>query len=116
MVISNSDHKVDCYENFAGGEGKVAFKRLISTPDELYDKGRVFSVAYLEKGGSLGIHEHKDEEEFYYILSGNGEYYDNGTYVNVAAGDTTICKSGESHGIKNIGEDELVYVALILYK
>ena len=116
MIIKNDEHKIDNYEKFAGGEGKVAFKRLIQTPDELYDKGRVFSVATLEKNGSLGVHAHKDEEEFYYILSGTGEYYDNGVTAVVTAGDTTVCKAGESHGIKNIGDDDLVYVALILFK
>ena len=116
MVIKSSEHIYEEKPAPFGGTGTVKFKRIINTPEELYGKGRVFSVATLEKGGEFGIHQHSGEEEFYCILSGKGEYYDNGTYVEVEAGDTTVCKSGESHGIKNIGDEELVYLALILFE
>jgi Mannose-6-phosphate isomerase len=116
MVIKNSEHVYEQKPAPFGGTGTVTFKRLINTPDELYNKGRVFSIATLEKGGEFGIHQHDKEEEFYCILSGKGDYYDNGTIVPVEAGDTTVCRSGESHGIKNTGDEDLVYLALILFE
>ncbi len=116
MVKFCKDHKIDVSENLFGGGGTVAFKRIIETPEELYNKGRVFSVATVPTGAGLGVHEHHGEEEFYYILSGTGEYCDNGETVIVGPGDTTVCKDGEKHGIWNKGPEDLVYLALILSK
>lgn len=116
MVRKSADHKIDFMEKPFGGEGTASFKRIIETPEELYGKGRVFSVATVPVGGVFGIHEHKGEEEFYYILQGKGLYYDNGEYVEVGPGDTTLCKSGEKHGITNTGDEELKYLALILFE
>ena len=116
MVRKSEDHRIDTMEKPFGGEGTATFKRIIETPEELLGKGRVFSVATVPVGGVFGVHEHKGEEEFYYILSGKGEYCDNGESVIVGPGDTTLCRSGEKHGIKNIGDGELVYLALILFE
>ena len=116
MVKFCKDHKIDVLTAPFGGSGDIQFKRIIETPEELYGKGRVFSVATVPPGASFGIHEHKGEEEFYCILSGTGEYYDNGEYVQVGPGDTTLCRSGEKHGMKNNGTEDLVYFALIVYE
>ena len=88
MVKKNNEHKIDTAENMFGGSGKVSFKRIIETPEELYGKGRVFSVVTLEPGSELGWHVHKGDGEFYHIISGEGEYNDNGSIVTMRAGDT----------------------------
>lgn len=116
MVKKNNEHKIDTAENMFGGSGKVSFKRIIETPEELYGKGRVFSVVTLEPGSELGWHVHKGDGEFYHIISGEGEYNDNGSIVTMRAGDTAFCPDGEGHCIANRGTEPLVFLALIVYK
>ena len=54
--------------------------------------------------------------ETYYILSGNGVYVDNGEEIPAKEGDVFFCEDGDGHGLKNTGERDLVFVALILKK
>ncbi|NLC40810.1 MAG: cupin domain-containing protein [Clostridiaceae bacterium] len=108
VVIEKSDHM--------GGEGKLIIRNLLNDPSEMYDKGRVFCHTSLEPGSSIGYHTHHDESETYYIYSGIAEYNDNGTLVELRTGDVAFTASGEGHGIKNIGNEPLELIALIIYK
>ena len=69
----------------------------------------------IEPGCSLGYHEHHGESETYYILSGKGDYNDNGTVRPVKAGDITYTPNGCGHGLENTGDENLVFMALIIY-
>ena len=77
-------------------------------------KLRTFALAQLKPGEEVGFHIHEGECEYYYILSGSAEYNDNGTVVEVGAGDLTFTANGEGHGIKNIGSDPLIFFPLII--
>ena len=48
------------------------------------------------------------------LRKGAGIYNDNGKEYPVEVGDVTFCADGNGHGIKNAGEEDLVFVALIL--
>lgn len=115
MIIRNEEHKRERLDGVFGGPGGIDFKRIIQTPEELYGKGRVFSVATVEPGSGLGWHIHKGDGEFYCVLSGEGEYSDNGDIVTLRAGDTAFCPDGEGHSIVNRGTEPLVFMALIVY-
>lgn len=115
MIIRDNEHKREELENVFGGSGTVKFKRFIQTPEELYNKGRVFSVATLEKDCGLGWHVHKGDGEYYCVLSGEGEYSDNGNIVTLRAGDTAFCPDGEGHSIVNRCNEPLVFAALVIY-
>lgn len=114
MVRKSSDHLTERRQMF-GGAGEVQFKRIAETPGELYGKGRVFSVITLEKGCEIGWHIHKGDGEYFYVLSGEGEYSDNGRLVTVSAGDTTWTPDGEGHGMINRRDEPLVFIALVVY-
>ncbi len=116
MVIRNDEHKYETGENVFGGSGCVRFKRIIENPAQLYDKGRVFSVITLDPGSELGWHIHTGDGEFYCILSGEGEYSDNGNVITLHAGDTAFCPDGEGHSLANRGSEPLVFMALVIYK
>ena len=62
----------------------------------------------------MGYHEHHGESETYYILTGQGEYNDNGVYRPVGVGDITYTPSGKGHGLANTGNTDLVFMALII--
>ncbi|MBO5199507.1 MAG: cupin domain-containing protein [Lachnospiraceae bacterium] len=100
-------------ENMAGGEGHVILKHILGAP-ELNGKCRLYAQVTLEPGCSLGFHVHHDESETYYILSGQGEYNDNGKTRLVSAGEMTFTPDGCGHGLKNVGDTDLVFMALII--
>ena len=101
-------------ENMCGGTGHVIIKDILEG-DELKGKCGLYSQVTIEKGCSLGYHEHHGETETYYILSGQGEYDDNGVKRPVKAGDITITPDGKGHGLANTGETDLVFMALIIF-
>ena len=114
MIKRNGSIDVQVVENLRGGEGSLTIENLL-TPDELYNKGRLFAKMSLEPGVSVGYHVHEGEMESYHILSGEAEYGDNGKTVKLSAGDTTLTLNGEGHSIKNIGDTTLEFIALIVF-
>jgi len=102
-------------ENMRGGDGIVTVENLL-TPEDLYEKGRLFAKITIDPGCSIGHHLHEGEMESFYIISGEAEYSDNGEIVTLSPGDTTLTPSGEGHSIKSIGTTPLELIALILYK
>lgn len=116
MIKRNEDHKLAAAEHMFDEEGSVKFKHIIETPEELYGKGRIFSVVTLEKNCGLGWHVHKGDGEFYYVLSGEAEYSDNGVMTLLKPGDTAFCPNGEGHAVKNLNDEPFVFVALVIYE
>ncbi len=97
------------------GAGEVQMKKLLRGEEELCDKGRLFAKLTLPVGGEVGRHVHKGEFEIFYVVSGTGIFYDNGTECACAAGDVLYTQDGEEHGLRNTGEEPLEFLALILY-
>jgi len=115
MVKRESDYTVQKNENMRGGEGTVIIEHLL-TPEELYEKGRLYARISIEPGCSIGSHVHEGEMESFYIVSGEAEFYDNGETVRLNTGDCALTRSGEEHSVKNAGDVTLVMIALILFK
>ena len=116
MIRRKEELTAEYREHMRDGEGTVQLTPLISGPEELNDKGRLFSVVHLEKGCSIGTHVHEHDAELFYILKGTAEYNDNGEIRTVKAGDVTICHTGETHGIANRCDEPVELVALIVYE
>lgn len=100
-------------ERLQGAKGFYTMKRLLDE-EQLNGKCGLYAEVTLEPGAELGYHEHHGESETYYILSGEGEYDDNGTKRAVKAGDVTFTPSGCGHNIENTGDKDLVFMALII--
>ena len=86
----------------------------LSDFDGKNQKVRMFSHVSLLPGETVEYHVHNDEFESYYILSGNALYNDNGKELHISEGTVTFTPSGEGHGITNIGENNLEFIALIV--
>ena len=104
------------YKKMFNGEGEAEMHVILNGADEMYNKGRVFNHVFLAPGAEIGWHVHKGDGETYYILSGKGEYSDNGSIITVGPGDVTFVDEGEGHSMKNIGDEPLEAIALILFK
>ena len=74
----------------------------------------MFSSIKLLPGEEVTYHVHTGEAESYYVVSGVGEYNDNGVISEVKSGMVTFTPSGYGHGIKNTGSEILNFVALIV--
>jgi len=114
MVKRNGSYPAKRVENMKDGEGFVTLESLL-TPDELYNKGRLFSVMTIDPGSSIGYHVHEGEMEAYYVLSGEAELDDNGETVALNAGDTVYTADGKGHSVKNAGATPLKILAVILF-
>ena len=100
-------------KNKAGGKGEIFITHLL-TPAEMVGKCAMFARVRIPVGASLGVHQHVDNNETYYILQGTATYTDNDETYTVKAGDTTFCADGDTHGIENIGDEDLIFIALII--
>ena len=102
-------------QNAGGGKGTLmgeyAFTRDMPKKDEAIKE---ISWLTLKPGDSIGYHKHINNEDTYIIISGTGIFKDkDGKEVPVKAGDVTIVRKGESHGLTATGTEPLVFVDVI---
>lgn len=106
--------KIDKKE--AGGgkgtlSGEYAFTRDKPTKDQAIKE---ISWLTLQPGDSIGYHKHTTNEDTYIIVSGTGTFRDkDGKDHEVKAGDVTIVRKNEAHGLTNTGTVPLVFVDVI---
>jgi len=115
MIKRKSSYAVETIENMRGGDGAVTIEKLL-TPDEMYQKGRLYAKITLLPGSSIGYHLHEGEMESFYVISGDAEYQDCDETVTLRQGDTALTLSGEGHSIKCIGDNPLEIIAQILFQ
>lgn len=110
MIRKTNDVQREAPQN---GSGVVTMRHIISQ-EEMCGKGRLFAHMVVPPGASFGLHRHIDEVEPYYILKGHGDFTDeDGTVTNVGPGDCCLIHEGGSHAIKNNGDEDLEFIALI---
>lgn len=71
----------------------------------------VFRQRALHRGATIGEHRN-DKDEIYYVLSGRGELALDRTRREVGAGDAILTRKGSTHGLKQIGDADLVIVVV----
>jgi mannose-6-phosphate isomerase-like protein (cupin superfamily) len=98
-----------------GGTGNITVRDILESPEDMYQKGRVFchTTVYPESG--IGYHVHKGESETYYIMSGHGTFNDNGVLKEVGPGDVLFTGDQEGHSLEATHGENLEIIALILY-
>ena len=102
-------------EKLAGGEGilygKYSFTRNDPTPGMAIKE---IGWMTLQPGASIGMHTHKDNEDVYVIVSGEGTFTDSdGKKTVVRDGDITIARPGDSHALANTGKAPLIFLNFI---
>ncbi|MGI6285682.1 Oxalate-binding protein [Moorella humiferrea] len=116
MIRRAHELKEEKVTGFKGGQGEVTILHILEEgKNEFNGKGRLYARFTLKPGTSIGLHQHSGDFEAYYILKGQGLVNDNGTETVVKAGDMILTRNGESHSITNNGDEDLEYMALILY-
>ena len=87
----------------SGGGSTVGYSFFRTTPGLKL----VFRKRALKPGSGIGYHEQK-EDEIYYVLSGRGQMTLDGKSVDVGPGTAILTRTGSSHGLKQVGTDDLV--------
>jgi mannose-6-phosphate isomerase-like protein (cupin superfamily) len=87
----------------AGGGQTIAYSFFKNTPG----LSLVFRKRALKPGSGIGYHE-QTEDEIYYVLSGRGQMTLDGTTVDVGPGTAVLTRTGSSHGLKQVGTEDLV--------
>ena len=92
-----------------GGGQTVGYSFFDKTPGMTF----VFRKRALEPGAGIGYHEQK-EDEVYYVLSGKGVMTLDDKPHDVGPGTAILTRPGSSHGLKQVGNEDLV--VLIAYE
>ncbi len=110
MIRYQKDMQPEVKVNMRGGDGSVAIMPLFL---EHIPHLRLLSVVTLEPGCSIGQHPHEAEAEVYYVLEGEATVLDNGVYTTLFPGDAHLCRSGETHELRNNGTSTMRILAII---
>ena len=92
-----------------GGGETIGYSFFAKTPNMPF----VFRKRALKPGSGIGYHEQK-EDEVYYVLSGKGVMTLDDKPVDVGPGTAILTRPGSSHGLKQVGDEDLVI--LIAYE
>ena len=114
MIRKANECELSLRENMRGGNGTVRITSF-ATPDELYNKGRMFAKIVLEPGCGIGFHVHEKDSELFYLAKGSALYSDNGTLVEVSEGDVMLCPAGTGHSVTNNSDETAELIAVIVY-
>jgi len=87
----------------AGGGQTTAYSFFKKAPG----LSLVFRKRELKPGSAIGYHLQM-EDEIYYVLSGRGAMTVDGKTFDVGAGDAVLTRPGSSHGLKQVGAEDLV--------
>ena len=113
MIKKRADYTIEM-ENAQTGLGNYEIAHQL-VGDELPNHMKLCAVVTMKPGEECAYHKHEGDSEIYYFVSGKGEYLEEGKTTIVEAGDTTCTYDGQSHGVKNIGDTDLVFIATIPY-
>lgn len=112
-MLKIKEQLIKTTESNLSGDIKLYLSNLADF-DTKNPKLGTFAFAQLKPGEEVELHKHEGECEYYYIISGTGIYNDNGCTTEINPGTVTYTPSGSSHGIKNIGNGFLEFIALII--
>jgi mannose-6-phosphate isomerase-like protein (cupin superfamily) len=95
-----------------GGKGALDWTNVLSEADLKGSHLNFLHDNILSPGVSIGVHRHKDDEEYYYIVSGQGVMTLDGEQFAVKSGDITVVYPGGEHGLENNSQADLHIIVI----
>lgn len=111
MITRKDEQTIEIREQMRGGAKQVEIRNLAC---ELPAKARLFGRLRLIPGASIGYHVHEGETELFYFLSGAGRVRDGEQWFDVQPGDVLSTGNGNGHAVENTGDEDLVFIAVIV--
>ena len=101
--------------NCHGGQGFVWSGRLLD--QKLFGQTNNFKVDFVDfvivpPGSSIGVHQHKQNQEEYFIIKGEGQMTLNGNEFPVKTGDRVLNPEFGTHGLANTGQEDLWLIVI----
>ncbi len=112
MIRRAADRTSEVREAMRGGEGSVTISHFFAG-EEWTANVRLCAELTLPPGASIGSHQHLKEDEVYIITSGSGLIDDGSGEERVSTGDAILTGNGETHTIRNDGDEPLTLTAVI---
>lgn len=107
LISEGNGFGIASVENFQNFAGKAFVKDILGTT------GMEISFGTLGEGEAVPfLHKHKQNEEVYIILRGEGIFSLDGNDYPVKAGDVIRVEPEVSRGNKNTGSEPLTYVCI----
>lgn len=98
------------FRTFPGGD---QFSVLVGRHESTgASKDHTVAIVKLPVDGMSDEHFHKEREESYYVISGEGEAIIDGVTTPIKETSLIYTKPNEKHKFKNTGERELVYLVI----
>ena len=97
----------------------VRYMANIVSKEELNGHGRLYAHVRLPSGSSVGWHQHVHDTEPYYVIKGEGDFYEGDSEFSerkkshVKAGEVCVINVGQWHAIENNSSQDLEFIALI---
>jgi len=87
---------------------------LYALTDFLKIKPEQLGVMHFElpMNAKVELHNHANEEEMYYVLSGQGEVNVDNNIYNIMVGDLLYIPKNRQHSLQNIGNTTLTLLAI----
>jgi quercetin dioxygenase-like cupin family protein len=83
--------------------------------DKNFLDGRTLKMSVVKPHSATHAPHTHTEDEFFFVLEGNAEFYLNGETITGTPYSSFYCPSNSVHGIKNIGDTELKYLVIKKY-
>lgn len=93
-------------ENFRGGEKNTHMAVYTDNTNRIMK-------ATLRPGASIGLHKHTTSSEIVIVITGTGVMTCDGKEERLRAGLCSYCPIGSEHTLRNEGEDDLVFYAIV---
>jgi len=106
MLLKFDEMENKVLPGFKGGKGQLVANMFIDADNKIL-RGT------LAPGCTIGLHEHENNSEVIYILSGTGKALCDGETELLAPGDCHYCPDGFSHTLINDGNEDLVFLAVV---
>ena len=114
MIKHVSEFDEELVPNLCGGEGEGLLRYAFHDKDAKSKLCACCTVT-LQPGSSVGYHQHTEDDEIYYILSGVGSVNEgDGKRVKVFPGDAILTGNNGFHDMKNEGDEPLVFLATVI--
>ena len=67
----------------------------------------------LRPGQGQPLHDHPDQDKFYFVLEGNGRFTVDGSSQVCGAGELILAPAGVPHGVSNEADAPLTFITVI---
>ena len=105
-----SGHMKENVESVKHPTQEGVFMRHFFTKDETSGRFNNLEVSILP-GFHIAPHTHEDAGEFFYVVSGSGEFLDGTEWIPVKRGDAFEAPKGMIHAVKNAGAEPLILLS-----